>query len=491
MTLIKKISLLALLAVTFTSNAQQQYQNRVVVIPLFGDESTWQGPWAVDTQYKVSDIVEEGGSSYIALKAHAASLANIPPDAEFWELVAASGANGAVGAQGPQGIPGNNGTDGAQGPQGLTGLQGLPGIKGDDGARGPQGLPGNDGAQGPQGLMGPQGLPGNNGTDGAQGPQGLPGNNGADGAQGLTGPVGPTGPAGPAGGGAFGDGTAGALNITSNTNWETTFQSNTNFTSCNIASGSTLTVPSGTVIRCTGSFTNNGTVIVQQWIDGADDSGNPSVAGKTIRPAATGSRISRAYNDSILRGFLRPGFQGGSNGDDGNGSSNFGGSAAGTLVIRTNGTFTNAGSFTSNGGNGGSLSNGDTAGGAGGAGGFFILVSNDTMTNSGTIQAIGGNGSNPGSAGDDHAGGGGGGGLIHLIAPNANAVAGTISVNGGTPGTTPSGNLGAAGGAGGAMGGNGGAGGRDTGGSAIAAQPGSTGKIFRTQTSSPASLFNL
>jgi len=99
----------------FVSAAQGQSNNRVVVIPLFGDESTWQGPWSVDQAYKTADIIEEGGSSYIALKNHTASLANIPPDAEFWELVAASGAGGSKGDKGDKGDIGEQGTPGLAG----------------------------------------------------------------------------------------------------------------------------------------------------------------------------------------------------------------------------------------------------------------------------------------------------------------------------------------------------------------------------------------
>lgn len=128
-------------------------QNKVVVIPMFGDDaaSKWQGPWAEDENYQLGDIVEDGGSSYIALQDHYSDQNNIPPAEEYWDLVAASGANGMPGAQGPQGIIG---------------------PKGDTGAKGDMGPKGDTGEQGPQGPQGPQGLQGEAGPQGEIGPPG-------------------------------------------------------------------------------------------------------------------------------------------------------------------------------------------------------------------------------------------------------------------------------------------------------------------------------
>lgn len=66
-------------------------QNKVVVIPLLGDGSTWRGPWQADINYSRSDIVEREGSSYIVTANHRSSIANQPPNDSFWDLVAASG----------------------------------------------------------------------------------------------------------------------------------------------------------------------------------------------------------------------------------------------------------------------------------------------------------------------------------------------------------------------------------------------------------------
>ena len=111
----------SLLMLSTVTSAQTQYGNKVVVIPLLGEESTWQGPWQVGNVYNTADIIEEGGSSYIAVTTHTSSLANIPPDADFWEVVAASGATGAgiQGEVGPKGEPGEAG-----GPPGLNGADG-------------------------------------------------------------------------------------------------------------------------------------------------------------------------------------------------------------------------------------------------------------------------------------------------------------------------------------------------------------------------------
>lgn len=124
--------------------AQTQSGNRVVVIPLWSEGSTWKGAWADATFYKRSDIVEYDGSSYIAISSHNSTLANFPPN-DQWELVAASGATGGVGVKGDKG---------AEGPKGDKGLKGDTGLQGATGVAGPIGLPGS---QGPVGETGPEG----------------------------------------------------------------------------------------------------------------------------------------------------------------------------------------------------------------------------------------------------------------------------------------------------------------------------------------------
>jgi len=72
-------------------------QNKVVVIPLLGDGSTWRGPWQENIAYSRSDIVEREGSSYIVTSNHRSSINNQPPNESFWDLVAAAGDNSSGG----------------------------------------------------------------------------------------------------------------------------------------------------------------------------------------------------------------------------------------------------------------------------------------------------------------------------------------------------------------------------------------------------------
>ena len=157
----------------------------------------WQGPWASNTNYIVSDAVSFDGRSYIAIQA--TTGLQVPTDTNYWEVLAEKGSDGIVGAQGPIGPVGNDGAQGPAGPAGTDGAQGPAGPAGADGAQGPAGPAGNDGAQGPVGSAGndgAQGPVGPAGNDGAQGPAGPAGN---DGAQGPAGPAGAAGAQGPAG----------------------------------------------------------------------------------------------------------------------------------------------------------------------------------------------------------------------------------------------------------------------------------------------------
>ncbi len=88
---LKIVLLVAVLNVCILGDALSQ--NKVVVIPLLGDGSTWRGPWQEDINYSSSDIVEREGSSYIVTSNHRSSIANQPPNDSFWDLVAASGAS--------------------------------------------------------------------------------------------------------------------------------------------------------------------------------------------------------------------------------------------------------------------------------------------------------------------------------------------------------------------------------------------------------------
>jgi hypothetical protein len=85
-----------------------------------GSAFDWRGEWSALTSYSTDDVVEYGGSSYVAIS----SSLNVPPTSGLgtdWELMAQAGADGADGAEGPQGDPGPEGPEGPEGPQGPAG----------------------------------------------------------------------------------------------------------------------------------------------------------------------------------------------------------------------------------------------------------------------------------------------------------------------------------------------------------------------------------
>jgi hypothetical protein len=242
-----------------------------------------------------------------------------------------------------------------------------------------------------------------------------------------------------------------------------------NYTDFTINTGVTLTIPSGAVIRCTGTFTNNGTIVVQTSARGGSQTGaNPMVEssyapahpGISISPAGCGEYGSNAATRTggiagvaisafAARFILLPGANAGGGGGGAMGST--GASGGGSLVVVAKTSVFNYGTITANG-----------AAGAvrcgGGGGGMVILASAGTTANVGSISANGGAGGNSDASGG--AGGGGGGGIVHLIGPNI--VEGTVNVLGGAAGTA-AGSVTAdprqGGGGGGACGGNGGSGG--------------------------------
>lgn len=118
---------------------------------------TWRGPWAVGTAYAISDLVQNGGSSYICILAN---TGNAPPNATYWELVSQQGLLGVTGPTGATGTTGATGASGVQGPTGLQGpqgIQGVVGVTGAAGATGPTGAVGPTGGVGPTGAIGPTG----------------------------------------------------------------------------------------------------------------------------------------------------------------------------------------------------------------------------------------------------------------------------------------------------------------------------------------------
>ncbi|MCC6954120.1 MAG: hypothetical protein IT290_08385 [Deltaproteobacteria bacterium] len=331
-------------------------------------------------------------------------------------------------------------------------------------------------------LIGPAGATGAAGPTGETGPVGATGATGATGPTGLTGATGVAGAAGAAGStgaaGAdgsirvYGDGSNGNVTISA----PTTFDSRLQYHNITIDSGVTVTVSSGTVIRCTGILTNNGTIEVSSHAVGGSIEGFPSAT--TLMPlrrdANPGIARSSAQNGEIgtfaslvfggfggtglssesVRNLTRTAMSAGGGG----GASRFstGGAGGGSLVIAcANGiSNTGTGSISADGVDG-------SAGSGGGAGGHIVLASPSYVDNSGTITAVGGDGGT--EAASSGPGGGGGGGIIHIITGTF-INGGTTLVTGGAgrplvfAGTVTSSPR-SGGGGGGALAGNGGNGG--------------------------------
>lgn len=271
---------------------------------------------------------------------------------------------------------------------------------------------------------------------------------GSDGVSGLQGPAGPAGPAGPQGpSGAdgsirvYGDGSFGSLTVSASGLLSEPLRQYTDFT---VNPNVTLLVPSGTVIRCSGTFTNSGVIQVLSDTSGgvvdslAAISTIPSLSapahGLVASPAASGEygsntnllyggRGGRAFGGTYIKGLLQLGLFGG--GPGGGGLNATGGAGGGTFTVLSAGSLVNSGTITANGSNG-------SAGAGGGGGGVVVLASKTSVFHSGEIQANGGTGG-PSKA-SAAAGGGGGGGVAHLLAPMVSVAGGSLLNNGGSAG---------------------------------------------------------
>lgn len=344
----------------------------------------------------------------------------------------------------------------------------------------PTGDSGAQGETGPAGPAGPQGEPGPQGPQGAPGPAGTPGVDGADGAAGDPGP--------------YGNGSAGARVVTTNESLITSNDDpgNLQFTDLTVNAGATLSVPSGTVIRCSGTFTNNGAISVSPGASGATRvsatsslADAPAAPGVAAGPAGfgepgdntatqTGGAGGVDIDDDAAHLLVYPGPYGGGGG--GTGLNGFGGRGGGSLVVLVKGALLNSGAIHADGEDGGFDSIGA------GAGGVVILASQTSISHTGTITVIGGHGADGTNFGA--AGGGGGGGFVHLFAPSISAT-GTTDVSGGAPGDTSnlvSNSLRAGGGGGGACAGVGGNGANitDAGGTQSGASNGGAGVLFKS-----------
>lgn len=345
--------------------------------------------------------------------------------------------------------------------------------------------------RGPAGPTGPTGPTGETGATGTTGPTGPTGPTGATGPQGPTGATGPTGADGILR--VYGDGSAGPRTVASSITLDDSNPQYTNFT---VNTGVTLTIPSGTVIRCSGTFSNSGTIVVQRALrdhprfaeNGLRDP-TPS-SGGVESPGGTGGA---ALASGVAKGLLKLGLVGGGNGFAEQGET--GGDGGGSFIVICKGAVTNGGTIRADG------TNATINGRGGGAGGYVILASGVSVTNNGTVQTNGAGGAtyigSDANGTGQGPGGGGGGGVVHLIAPSIGAT-GTVNVAGGSGGAaggpgvitgfTYSG--GGGGGGGGGRGGDGGAvnpaniGDNST----AAGSSGSFGQILQT-IADPASLF--
>jgi hypothetical protein len=301
--------------------------------------------------------------------------------------------------------------------------------------------------------------------------EGPTGPTGPTGPQGATGPAGPTGATGPAGAGSqlgiYGDGSAGSLAVTASGDLLTLAGSaNLQFTDVTIDAGVTLNVPSGAVIRCTGTFTNNGRIeVATSEISGPQGNG-PGVAHL---PAGNGNSggaledvpggpggVGLSSGEAVFLLLVTPA-AGGAGGGQFSGMLHNGGAGGGGFVVLAAGAIENgaAGVIQADG------QDAPSSGAGGGAGGIVILASPTSVVNAGSISAHGGTGADAVSLEIIAGGGGGGGGIVHLISPSITVSAGTIDVAGAAGGASAMGEplTRFSAGGGGACGGNGGAGG--------------------------------
>jgi hypothetical protein len=290
---------------------------------------------------------------------------------------------------------------------------------------------------------------------------------------------------------------AGPANPPANDNYQ--------FTNFTVAAGATLAVFSGTVIRCTGTCTIDGTILVSYGSVGGVECMNQGVGlARIVDPgpdplgnvagfgeaSASGQSAFGGIGYGPIPGYAEQIINVDSTG--GGGGAGNGGQGGGALTVL-------AETAVVNGATGSIVASGQTAdgtigcaqgGGGGGGGGIVILASKGAVTNAGAIDVSGGGG---GPSSTFFApGGGGAGGIVHLLAPTvtntgtANVAVGAQGTGTGTLTASPRG----AGGAGGSSGGYGGAGADINTSNAIAAAAGGgqPGHVFTSQLD-PTALF--
>lgn len=240
--------------------------------------------------------------------------------------------------------------------------------------------------------------------------------------------------------GIYGDASLGNVTLTGSGSFPQPFPM---FLDLTIETGATLFVDSGTVIRCTGTFDNRGTVIVSTAA--AAGRGTTGDSPSTHQPSHPGlSRLSAGIPRVTSGGgdnatgssgglgnpnwdrLMNPGLYAGGAGS----GQPLAGAGGGSLIVLCKDGIVNSGEIRAE-GESHPFIGGSTGGGGGGGGGFILLASASSIGNSGTVSAKGGDGG-PSDSGHG-AGGGGGGGLVHLIAPTVNNSGG-VSIAGGSAG---------------------------------------------------------
>jgi len=320
------------------------------------------------------------------------------------------------------------------------------------------------------------------GPRGPAGPEGPRGEAGAPGAPGQDFDAGPR---------LYGSGADGDLVTKSGSE---TFESGREYANITIPSDSELLVRSGTVIRCTGIFENDGRVVVlpaarsgiRAWNSPSAEFPmiSPPAAGVALSPAGFGSRddsepfvaVGGLGGRGIATGareLVRPLAAVGGAGTV-PWPFNAGGydSGGGSVHIRCAGEIRNRGEILAEGSGGLTSLTGNE--GSGGGGGAVLLASATGIDGGGGLISVAGGDGADGS-GQLGGSGGGGGGFVHLVAPTIES--GTVDVSGGEGGlsTDYSSAVRAIGGSGG--GGSAGSGGRGQG-TESAAGDGGAGVVF-------------
>ena len=236
----------------------------------------------------------------------------------------------------------------------------------------------------------------------------------------------------------FGDGSDGAVVISSNTN----LSADMNYTDFTINSGVTL-YTKGYIISCTGTLTVNGTID-----HSGNDAGSDGAKGAALADATLGGGGEGGYGGTPadggdgVAGFGGPGAAGGIGRNSASGN---GGAVTLALfpnILGVHGFWDSPGTYRGGGGGGagGYGSSGSEVrggGGGGGAGVLMIFAKIIIISSTGTIQANGGIGGDGGTAssqwGTGGGGGGGGGYIIMFYTTYTNN--GSVVVNGGIGGT--------------------------------------------------------